>query len=85
MLARQLVICIRLAIQEGSYGEWTNHFSGYVVALLTIFYLQINGKLPSVVSLQTDFKGPIVKCGGEMLHLKITTKVGFYPITEDKV
>lgn len=62
--AQQVVICIRLALQEGLIGEWARHFSGYVVTLLVIFYLQIEKKLPSVSSLQAGVKP--VKCGGEL-------------------
>lgn len=60
-----MVICIRLALQEGTKSAWANHFSGYVVVLLTIFFLQTQSKLPSVLSLQLDPNTPQVKCGGE--------------------
>lgn len=63
-----MVICIRYALQVGSTGEWATHFSGYVVTLLVIFYLQIEKKLPSVSSLQSGVKP--VKCGGEYYGLK---------------
>lgn len=63
-----MVICVRLALQEGSKGRWTAHFSGYVISLLVIFYFQIEKKLPSVVSLQADVKP--MKCGGELGHIE---------------
>lgn len=62
-----MVVCIRLALQEGSKGEWATHFSGYVVTLLVIFYLQIANKLPSVLSLQSGIT--VVKCGGELNYI----------------
>lgn len=62
--ARQMAICVRLALQDGASVDWAKHFSGYVVALLVIFYLQTAGKLPSVLSLQNDPTLEIVKCGG---------------------
>lgn len=63
--AQQVVICVRLALQEGAKGEWTSHFGGYVITLLVIFYLQIEKKLPSVLSLQKGVT-PVIKCGGEL-------------------
>lgn len=54
-----------MALQEGAKGEWTSHFGGYVITLLVIFYLQIEKKLPSVLSLQTGVT-PVIKCGGEL-------------------
>lgn len=59
------MICIRLAVQEGAIGEWAKDFSGYIVTLLVIFYLQTQEKLPSVLSLQSDSSIPIVQCGGK--------------------
>lgn len=71
-----MVICIRLALQEGAIGEWAKLFSGYIVTLLVIFYLQSQGKLPSVLSLQSDPSIPIVKCGGEkQFHILEWTKI----------
>lgn len=64
-----MVVCIRLALQEGSKDEWTTHFSGYVITLLVIFYFQITKKLPSVASLQEDVR-PVVKCGGELSNIE---------------
>ena len=68
ILARQMVICVRLALQEGAVGDWAKLFNGYIVTLLVIFYLQIAGKLPSVLSLQSDPKLELVKCGGSFAH-----------------
>lgn len=59
-----MAICVRLALQEGANGDWAKSFSGYVVALLVVFFLQIAGKLPSVLSLQNDQDLELMKCGG---------------------
>lgn len=69
-LAKQLVICIRLALQDGAIGMWGKQFSGYVVTLLVIFYLQIVGHLPSVLSLQSEPGLQIEKCGGSFFREK---------------
>lgn len=69
-LAKQLVICIRLALQDGAIGMWGKQFSGYVVTLLVIFYLQIVGHLPSVLSLQSEPGLQIEKCGGSFFWEK---------------
>lgn len=68
ILAQQVVICVRLALQEGSTGDWATQFNGYIVTLLVIFYLQIQNKLPSVLSLQQSGIAP-VKCGGELCNI----------------
>lgn len=68
--AQKVVICIRLALKEGSTGEWATLFSGYVVTLLVIFYLQIEKKLPAVSSLQSVSSLQPVKCGGELHELR---------------
>ncbi|XP_031634243.1 uncharacterized protein LOC116347682 [Contarinia nasturtii] len=64
-VARQLVISVRLALQEGAIDDWAKHFTGYVVTLLVIFYLQIAKKLPSILSLQTN---QVMKCGENMVN-----------------
>lgn len=68
ILVRQLVISVRLALQEGVIGEWAKHFTGYLVTLLVIFYMQIVNKLPSILSLQTNADLQPMKCGGLFVH-----------------
>lgn len=65
-----MVISVRLALQEGAIGDWAKLFNGYIVTLLVIFYLQIAGKLPSVLSLQSDPNLELVKCGGSFAQAK---------------
>lgn len=69
-IAKQLVICIRLALQDGANGMWGKQFSGYVVTLLVIFYLQIAGHLPSVLEMQSEPGLQIEKCGGSFCCVK---------------
>lgn len=66
-LAQQLVICVRLALKEGATGAWLNHFSGYIITLLVIFYMQVTDRLPPVVNLQSEPGLSTEKCGGMFL------------------
>lgn len=66
-LAQQLVICVRLALKEGATGAWINHFSGYLITLLVIFYMQVTNRLPPVVNLQSEPGISTEKCGGMFL------------------
>ncbi|XP_055299892.1 uncharacterized protein LOC129567252 [Sitodiplosis mosellana] len=81
-VARQMVISVRLALQEGSNGDWAKLFGGYIVTLLVIFYLQIAGKLPSVLSLQSDSSLEPAKCGENLVHFANPTNV---TICKDRV
>lgn len=77
--ARQMVLSVRMALKEGAMSNWANQFTGYIVALLVIFYMQIAGKLPSVLSLQSDPNVQLVKCGGlfHFIHFFFTNISAF--------
>lgn len=65
--AQQLVICVRLALKEGANGALVNNFGGYLITLLVIFYMQVTGRLPPVVNLQSEPGLSTEKCGGMFL------------------
>lgn len=46
-----LVLLVRLSMQELNEASWTTKFSGYIVSLLVIFYLQVTKRLPPVKNL----------------------------------
>lgn len=76
---RQMVICVRLLMQEmqSDEGNWLNKFNGYIVTLMVIFYFQENKKLPSVCSLQaatTDRE----QCGGVLVNVFFSIQVFFF-------
>lgn len=66
-LVQQLVICVRLALKEGANGAWSNNFSGYIITLLVIFYMQVTSRLPSVLDLQSEPNISAEYCGGMFL------------------